>query len=117
MHALKWLPALLAVACLTGCGGKTNDSSQPATTTTITNSPGDSIVTKLSDVADDIGDAGKDVLTDIGDAAEDVKPPKPIPPYRIPRNRQSLQKQQPNNKTRTAAQRNPLRSGSCIKEG
>ena len=73
MHALKWLPALLAVACLTGCGGKTNDSSQPATTTTITNSPGDSIVTKLSDVADDIGDAGKDVLTDIGDAAEDVK--------------------------------------------
>ena len=33
----------------------------------------DSIVTKLSDVADDIGDAGKDVLTDIGDAAEDVK--------------------------------------------
>ena len=70
MHARKWLPALLAVAC---CGGKTNDSSQPATTTTITNSPGDSIVTKLSDVADDIGDAGKDVLTDIGDAAEDVK--------------------------------------------
>ena len=66
MHARKWLPALLAVACLTGCGGKTNDSSQPATTTTITNSPGDSIVTKLSD-------AGKDVLTDIGDAAEDVK--------------------------------------------
>ena len=64
MHARKWLPALLAVACLTGCGGKTNDSSQPATTTTITNSPGDSIVTKLSDVADDIGDAGKDVLTD-----------------------------------------------------
>lgn len=59
MHARKWLPALLAVACLTGCGGKTNDSSQPATTTTITNSPGDSIVTKLSDVADDIGDAGK----------------------------------------------------------
>ena len=45
MHARKWLPALLAVACLTGCGGKTNDSSQPATTTTITNSPGDSIVT------------------------------------------------------------------------
>ena len=39
MHARKWLPALLAVACLTGCGGKTNDSSQPATTTTITNSP------------------------------------------------------------------------------
>lgn len=73
MHARKWLPALLAVACLTGCGGKTNDSSQPATTTTITNSPGDSIVTKLSDVADDIGDAGKDLLTDIGDAAEDVK--------------------------------------------
>ena len=30
MHARKWLPALLAVACLTGCGGKTNDSSQPA---------------------------------------------------------------------------------------
>ena len=105
MHARKWLPALLAVACLTGCGGKTNDSSQPATTTTITNSPGDSIVTKLSDVADDIGDAGKDVLTDIGDA------------YRIPRNLRNLQKRQPNNKTRTAAQRNPLRSGSCIKEG
>ena len=70
MHARKWLAA---VACLTGCSGKTNGSSQPATTTTITNSPGDSIVTKLSDVADDIGDAGKDVLTDIGDAAEDVK--------------------------------------------
>ncbi len=73
MHARKWLPALLAIACLTGCGGKTNDSSQPATTTTITKSADDSIVTKLSDVADDIGDAGKDVLTDIGDAAEDVK--------------------------------------------
>lgn len=65
MHARKWLPALLAVACLTGCGGKTNDSSQPATTTTITNSPGDSIVTKLSDVADDIGDAAEDVKDDL----------------------------------------------------
>lgn len=73
MHARKWLPALLAITCLTGCGGKTNDSSQPATTTTITKSADDNIVTKLSDVADDIGDAGKDVLTDIGDAAEDVK--------------------------------------------
>lgn len=73
MHTQKWLPALLAVACLTGCGGTTNDRSEPATTTTITQSAGDSIVTKLSDAADDIGDAGKEILTDLGDAAEDVK--------------------------------------------
>ena len=73
MHARKWLPALLAVACLTGCGGKTNDSSQPATTTTITNSPGDSIVTKLSDVADDIGGETTETHTTISDSLESTK--------------------------------------------
>lgn len=71
MKAIKWLPAMLAIACLTGCGGRTNDSSQ--TTDTTTESVGDHIATDVSDVIDDVGDAGEDVLTDLGDAAEDIK--------------------------------------------
>ncbi|MDO4156542.1 MAG: hypothetical protein Q4D37_07170 [Oscillospiraceae bacterium] len=72
MKAIKWLPALLAIACLTGCGGKTNSNSQTETTTH-TESVGDNIVTDISDVVSDVGEAGKDVLTDLGDAAEDIK--------------------------------------------
>lgn len=72
MKARKWLPALLAIACLTGCGNKTNGSSQTETTKH-TESVGDHIVTDVSDVVSDVGEAGKDVLTDLGDAAEDVK--------------------------------------------
>lgn len=70
MKAIKWLPAMLAIVCLTGCGGRTNSSSKTDTTT---ESVGDHIVTDVSDVVDDIGDAGEDVLTDLGDAAEDIK--------------------------------------------
>lgn len=70
MKTIKWLPAMLAIVCLTGCGGKTNSSSQTDTTT---ESVGDHIVTDVSDMVDDIGEAGEDVLTDLGDAAEDVK--------------------------------------------
>lgn len=72
MKARKWLPALLAIACLTGCGNSNNSNSQTETTKH-TESVGDQIITDISDVVSDVGDAGKDVLTDLGDAAEDIK--------------------------------------------